>query len=373
MKIDAYVTEQVNAPFVREALEVDAPGPGEILVSVRAVGVCHTDLNTQSGDMPLPLPGVLGHEGAGVVAAVGDGVTSLAVGDHVIMGWPYCGECRNCRRGEHRYCDRIGEGLLAGHRLLGPSAGRSGYSRPDGTRLSGHFFGQSSFANYSLTLASTAVKVDQDIPFEVLGPLACGVTTGAGAVLNAARPNPGDSIVVFGAGAVGLAAIMAARNTPATRIIAVDLHDSRLELARELGATHTINSKDADAAEEIQRILGRPADFAIDCTGAIPVIETAADVVGMLGTLILVGGAPAEARFSLDHMRTLFGKRIVGTLGGSGNSQDLIPALIDLYKQGRFPLDRLITTYDFDDLDRSIADAATGSTIKAVLTLPEPA
>ncbi len=369
MKIDAYVVEEINAPFVRETLELDEPGPGEVLVKVKAVGVCHTDLNTQSGDMPLPLPGVFGHEGAGIVEQVGEGVTEVEVGDHVILGWPYCGTCRNCRRGEHRYCEHIGEGLLAGHRLIGPKAGASGYRREDGTPLSGHFFGQSSFANYSLTFASMVIKVDRDIPFELLGPLACGVTTGAGAVFNAAQPNPGDSVVIYGAGAVGLAAIMAATNTPATEIIAIDLHDSRLELALELGATHVINSKYTDAPTEIRRILGRTADFAIDCTGVIAVIEEAADVVGMLGTLILVGGAPAEARFSVDHMRTLFGKRIVGTLGGSGNSQDLIPALLGLYKQGRFPFDRLVKTYDFGQLDTAIAEAASGDTIKAVLTL----
>lgn len=369
MKIDAYVVEEINAPFVRETLEIDEPGPGEVLVKVKAVGVCHTDLNTQSGDMPLPLPGVFGHEGAGVVEKIGEGVTQVEVGDHVILGWPYCGTCRNCRRGEHRYCERIGEGLLAGHRLLGPKAGESGYRREDGTTVSGHFFGQSSFANYSLTFASMVIKVDKDIPFELLGPLACGITTGAGAVFNAAQPHPGDSIVVYGAGAVGLAAIMAATNTPANEIIAIDLHDSRLELAKELGATHVINSKKADAPAEIERILGGTADFAIDCTGVISVIEEAADVVGMLGTLILVGGAPAEARFSVDHMRTLFGKRIVGTLGGSSNSQDLIPALLGLYKQGRFPFDRLVKSYDFAQLDTAINDAASGSTIKGVLTL----
>jgi aryl-alcohol dehydrogenase len=369
MKIDAYVVEEINAPFVRETLELDAPGPGEVLVKVKAVGVCHTDLNTQSGDMPLPLPGVFGHEGAGIVEQVGEGVTEVEVGDHVILGWPYCGTCRNCRRGEHRYCDYIGEGLLAGHRLIGPHAGESGYRREDGSTISGHFFGQSSFATYSLTFASMVIKVDKDIPFELLGPLACGVTTGAGAVFNAAKPEAGDSIVIYGAGAVGLAAVMAAKNTPATEIIAIDLHDSRLELAKEFGATHVINSRSTSAPEEIERILGRTADFAIDCTGVISVIEEAADVVGMLGTLILVGGAPAEARFSVDHMRTLFGKTIVGTLGGSGNSPDLIPALLSLYKQGRFPFDRLVKTYDFDQLDQVVEDAASGSTIKGVLTL----
>lgn len=367
MNIDAYVVEEIGAPFSREELTLADPGPGEVLVRVVGTGVCHTDLNTQSGDMPLPLPGVLGHEGSGVVEAVGEGVTTVGPGDHVIMGWPYCGECRNCIRGEHRYCLNIGAELLAGVRLHGPNAGSSAYTRADGTALSGHFFGQSSFATYSLTRANAVVKVDKDIDLLMLGPLACGITTGAGAVFNTAQPQPGESIVIIGAGAVGLGAIMAARNTPATKIIAMDLQDSRLTLARELGATHTVNTGDRDIVDAVTEICGGPADYVLDCTGSIRVIEQAADAVGLLGTFILVGGAPAEARFSLDHLRALWGKKVVGTLGGGSTSQELIPALIDLYKQGRFPFDRLITTYRFDEIDRAIHDAHEGGTIKAVL------
>lgn len=369
MKIDAYVIEEIKAPFHREELTIDDPGPGEVLVRVVGTGVCHTDLNTQSGDMPLPLPGVLGHEGSGVVEAVGAGVLEVAPGDHVIMGWPYCGDCRNCIRGEHRYCLNIGAELLAGVRLHGDQAGGSAYTREDGSSISGHFFGQSSFATYSLTRANAVVKVDKDLDLELLGPLACGITTGAGAVFNTARPEPGESIVIIGAGAVGLAAVMAARNTPATTIIAMDLQDSRLELAEEFGATHIVNTRDKNIVDAVMEICGGPADYVLDCTGSINVIEQAADAVGLMGTFILVGGAPAEARFSLDHMRTLFGKRVVGTLGGSSNSKQLIPGLIELYRQGRFPFDRLITTYAFDELDRAIHDAHEGGTIKAVLKI----
>ncbi|MBZ8176657.1 alcohol dehydrogenase catalytic domain-containing protein [Corynebacterium poyangense] len=371
MKIDAYVVEEINATLVRETLTIDDPGPGEVLVKVVATGVCHTDLNTQSGDMPLPLPGVLGHEGSGVVEAVGAGVTEVKPGDHVIMGWPYCGTCRNCVRGEHRYCLNIGAELLAGVRLHGPDAGSSAYTRTDGTALSGHFFGQSSFATYSLTRANAVVKVDKDIDLVLLGPLACGITTGAGAVFNTAQPGPNESVVIIGAGAVGLAAVMAACNTPAATIIAMDLQDSRLELARELGATHTVNTREKNIVEAVAEICGGPADYVLDCTGSIKVIEQAADTVGLMGTLILVGGAPAEARFSLDHMRTLFGKTVVGTLGGSSNSRTLIPGLIKLYRQGRFPFDKLITTYSFDELELAIHDVHEGGTIKAVLRIDE--
>ena len=370
-KIDAYVVESIDAPFVREELTLDAPGPGEVLVKVVATGVCHTDLNTQAGDMPLPLPGVLGHEGSGVVEAVGEGVTAVEPGDHVVLGWPYCGQCRNCVRGEHRYCLNLGAEMLSGVRRHGPKAGESAYARADGTTLSGHFFGQSSFATYSLTRENAVVKVDKDIDLALLGPLACGITTGAGAVFNTAQPAPGESIVIIGAGAVGLGAVMAAENTPATTIIAMDLQDSRLELATELGATHAVNTRDNDIVEAVTEICGGPADYVIDCTGSIRVIERAADAVDMLGTLILVGGAPAEARFSLDHLRTLWGKNVVGTLGGGSTSGELIPALIGLYRQGRFPFDRLVTTYGFDEMERAIEDAHEGETIKAVLRVAE--
>ncbi|MEV4899828.1 NAD(P)-dependent alcohol dehydrogenase [Citricoccus sp. NPDC055426] len=369
MKIEALVVEQKNAPFVPETLELEGPGPGEVLVKVVASGVCHTDANTQAGDMPLPLPGVLGHEGSGIIEAVGEGVTELVIGDHVVMGWPYCGQCRNCRHGEHRYCELIGPALVGGRRFIGPDAGTTGYRRADGSELSGHFFGQSSFATYSLANASAVVKVDKDVPLELVGVLACGITTGAGAVFNTAKPGPGQSIVVFGAGAVGLAAIMAAKNTPATTVIGIDLHDNRLELATRFGATHTINSGTEDAIARIKEILGGPADYVIDCTGSVKVIESAMEVVGMLGTMILIGGAPVDARFSLDHFTTLWGQRVVGTLGGSGTSQDLIPALVDLYRQGRFPFDELVRYYEFDQIDQAFADSKSGETIKPVLRI----
>lgn len=369
MKIDAYVVQEKGAPFIREQLELEEPLASEIRVRVVATGVCHTDLNTQAGDMPMPFPSVLGHEGSGVVDKVGPGVTEFAVGDHVIMGWPFCGVCRNCNRGEHRYCDRIAEALCGGHRLDGEAAGTSAYLREDGSKVAGHFFGQSSFANYSIASTASVVKVDKDIPLEFVGPLACGITTGAGAVFNTAKPAPGESVVIFGSGAVGLAAVMAAKNTPAAKIIAIDLHDSRLDLAREFGATHTINSGREDAVAKIMEYCGGFADYVIDCTGSVKVIEMAAEAVGMLGKLILIGGAPAGASITLDHLRTLWGQTIVGTLGGSSTSRELIPGLLELYRQGRFPFDRLVKFYEFDDLNLAIEDAGSGETVKAVLSI----
>lgn len=369
MDIHAYVVDHVDAPFRWEKLTVDEPGPGEAVVRIVATGLCHTDLNTQAGNMPLPLPGVLGHEGAGIVTKIGAGVENVAVGDHVVIGWPFCGKCRNCIRGEHRYCLHTGELLTGGHRFEGPHAGESAYTRKDGSSVSGHFFGQSSFADYSLVTASQLVVVDESAPLELVGPLACGITTGAGSVFNTANPGPGESVVVYGVGAVGLGAIMAARNSAAATIIAVDLHDSRLELAQRYGATHTINSGKEDSLERIREITGGAADYAIECTGVIAVLEEAIEAIGMLGTCILIGGAPTDARFSADHMRTLFGKRIVGTLGGSRTSQEMIPALLALWKAGRFPFDELVRTYPMAEIEQAIRDTHSGEVIKPVLTL----
>jgi len=359
--------------MVVEDLDLEDPGPGEVRVRLVATGVCHTDTITRDGDLPLPLPGVLGHEGAGVVDALGPDVDTLEVGDHVVMGWPSCGRCRNCRRGEPRYCELLGPAVAAGVRYAGPGAGRSAYRRPDGSAVSGHFFGQSSFATYSLAEATSLVRVEPDLPLELLGPLACGIATGAGAVLNTARPEPGESVVVFGAGAVGLAAIMAARNTPATTIVAVDLHDERLELARRYGATHVVNARTtSDVLTAVAAACGGPADYAIECSGAIAVVEQAVAAIGMLGTCILVGGAPAGSSFSVEHQPALWGKRIVGTLGGSSTSERLIPALIALYRQGRFPFDELVRFYELDEVEDAIRDSLAGRVIKPILRISAP-
>jgi len=367
--IRALVVEGEGELFVEQELELEEPGRGEVLVRIVAAGVCHTDEITRHGEMGMPFPAVLGHEGAGIVEQIGEGVTEVAVGDKVIIGWPSCGECRNCLDGQPRYCLRTGEALVSGKRFKGERAGTSAYSR-NGESINGHFFGQSSFATYSITMADALVKAPDDTPIELLGPLACGFGTGAGAVLNEARPQLGDSVLIVGVGGVGLAAIMAARNTGVTKIIAADLHENRLEMAREFGATHTINSRETDIVDAVRKITGSTVDYAFDCTGVIPVIEQLAETVGMLGTLVLVGGAPADSRFSLDHLSTLWGKRVIGVLGGGGRSGQLIPALIDLYKQGRFSFDKLVRYYELTDIEQALADSKSGDVVKPILRMP---
>ena len=368
MRATAAVFEKLFTPLSVTEVEIDEPRPGEVLVKIVAAGVCHTDALARDGDMPFPARGVLGHEGAGIVEAVGDGVTNVSVGDKVVIGWPWCGECRNCLEGQPRYCMQLGPLVIAGSRLDGSTSLR----RLDGSPLHSHFFGQSSFATHSICAANALVRVDPDADIALLGPLACGLATGAGAVLNALRPFTGASIVIYGAGAVGLCAVMAARLSPATRIIAVDRLASRLALAGELGATETIDvSSGLDPVAAVTEICGGPADFALDCAGNVNVLRQAADSVGMRGTVALIGGAPAGASFSLDHMSTLWGKRVIGTLGGEGRSASLIGALIALNKQGRFPVDRLITEFPLDQVNEAFAASHSGEVIKPVLRMPE--
>ena len=367
MRATAAVFEKLHTPLQVAEVDVDSPGPGEVLVRIVAAGVCHTDALAMEGDMPFPAPGVLGHEGAGIVAEVGPGVSNVAAGDKVVIGWPWCGTCRNCLEGQPRYCLSLGPLVISGGRPDGSTALR----RLDGSPLHSHFFGQSSFATYSLCAASALVPVPADAPVEILGPLACGISTGAGAVLNALRPGVGSSVVVYGAGAVGLSAVMAARLTGATTIIAVDRLASRLSLARELGATETIDvSSGADPVAATHEICGGPADFSMDCAGAVAVLQQAAASVGMRGTVALIGGAPAEASFALEHQPTLWGKRVVGILGGEGRSVSLIGALIELNRQGRFPYDKLITTFPLERVNDAMEASHAGDVIKPVLRMP---
>ena len=368
MRVTAAVFEKLFTPLTVADVELDEPGPGEALVRIVASGVCHTDALARDGDMPFPAPGVLGHEGAGVVELVGPGVSNVAVGDKVVIGWPWCGTCRNCLDGQPRYCLSLGPLVVSGARADGSTALR----RLDGSPLHSHFFGQSSFATYSVCAANALVPVSADAPVEIFGPLACGISTGAGAVLNVLRPWTGSSIIVYGAGAVGLSAVMAARLTGATTIIAVDRLAPRLSLARELGATETIDvSGGLDPVAAVHEICGGPADFAMDCAGVVAVLQQAAASVGMRGTVALIGGAPAGASFALEHQPTLWGKRVVGILGGEGRSISLIGALIELNRQGRFPYDKLITEFPLDQVNDALAASHAGDVIKPVLRMPD--
>ncbi|NUT26395.1 MAG: NAD(P)-dependent alcohol dehydrogenase [Streptomyces sp.] len=360
----AAVVESGGAPFTLSDVQLDEPGPHEALVRMVATGLCHTDLGVASGGLPFPLPGVLGHEGAGVVEAVGPAVTGVAPGDHVVLSFTSCGECRNCLGGHPAYCATwLPLNLIGGRRADGTST----ISR-NGEALGGHFFGQSSFAERALVDERSLVKVDPEVPLASIAPLGCGVQTGVGAVWNVLKPVTGSTVVVLGAGAVGLSAVMAAALTPATTIVAVDRVGERLSLARELGATHTVNAAEADLGEALAGITGgQGADGVVETTGNVGVLRQGVDALGARGTLVVVGAPPFGTEVALDVNGLLGGKRVVGLTLGDAETQTFIPALVRLVKEGRLPLHRLISSYPFTDIDQAVRDMGAGKAIKPVL------
>lgn len=367
-QINAAVTNGEGQPFSFETIALEDPRADELLVRITSTGLCHTDLAVVSGDIPAPFPIVLGHEGAGIVEKVGDSVQGFSVGDRVAMSFASCGHCANCLDGREAYCDNFMALNFGGIREDGSTTLARETDGGSAETVHGAFFGQSSFASYALVTARNAVPVPDGIDPDLVGPLGCGVQTGAGAVLNTLEVGAGDSIVIAGTGAVGLSALMAAVATGATTIIAVDIIDSRLEEAKRLGATHTINSKNVDVIEAVHEITGgRGTDFAIDTTGVGPVIAQIIQATSFGGTVGLL--AVAKPGTTLE-VPMLSGKRILNLIEGDAVPQNFIPKLIALYQAGRFPFDSLITRYPFADIDRAISDTQTGAAVKAVLTMP---
>jgi aryl-alcohol dehydrogenase len=364
MRIDAAVLSERGAPLALQEVRLEDPRPDEVRVAIVACGVCHADTLAQHGDLPFPAPGVLGHEGAGVVEAVGDAVTELAEGDKVVLSMPWCGHCRKCLAGQPRYCDHVLRMIAGGSRLDGTTS----LADAGGGLLHSHFFGQSAFATHCVVRANQAVHVGDDVDLETLGHVGCGVATGAGAVFNVLQPEVGSSLVIFGVGTVGLAAVLAARSTGATRIVAVDRHPARLALARDLGATEAIDATGVDdLAGLVREACAGPADRTLECTGNLAVLRAAVDSIGMLGVCGLVGGAPAGAELTLDHHSTMIGKRVVGIHGGEGRSPELIGGVLELQRQGRFPVERLVATFALADVDAAMAAAHHGEVVKPVL------
>ncbi|MEE1823640.1 NAD(P)-dependent alcohol dehydrogenase [Streptomyces sp. BE20] len=369
----AAVVDTRGGPFEPETVLLDDPRPDEVLVRIRAVGICHTDLSVRAGRTPAPLPAVLGHEGAGTVVAVGAAVTRVRPGDTVILTFDSCGACPPCLGGRPVRCEHWAAlNLFGGHRLDG-SATLRGTGRRDGAVLHGHFFGQSSFATHALADERNAVAVPGPaLPFELLAPFGCGVQTGAGAVFHVLRPRPGDTVVVFGAGAVGLAAVLAARLTPAARIVAVDLRPARLALARELGATDVV---DAGADDPVAAVLdltgGRGADHTLETSGSVRALRQAVDALAVGGTCGVVGAPPAGSEVGLDVPALLArAPRIVGVNQGASVPGRFLPALVDLFRAGRLPVDRLVRAFPFAAIEEAAAAAEAGEAVKPVLTLP---
>ena len=360
MKASAAILRSREDEFLIEDLELADAGPGEILVKIAGTGVCHSDLLAKTFPPDaIPLPTVFGHEGSGIVEAVGPGVTTLAVGDHVVLTFDSCGSCSTCVVGEPAYCTSFLALNMAGRKVDGTVTAADSSGNAVGCR----WFGQSSFATHSIASVRGAVKVDPDLPIELLGPLGCGMQTGAGTVLEGLRVGYGSSVAVFGVGAVGMAAVMAARIAGATRIIAVDLHKERLDLALELGATHAFDGSGDDVAGEIVGLSGG-VDFAIDTTAVGPVMQTALSSLGGRGHLGLVGVGGDNLSFNPAEIA---GRSISYHVEGRAVPQVFIPRLIEFWQDGRFPFDRLIRTYPLGEVNKAIADSLSGVTVKPVL------
>lgn len=364
--VKAAVARVAKAPFAIESLLLDDIRANEARIRLVATGVCHTDVIVRDGIYPTPLPAVLGHEGAGIVEAVGASVTTVKPGDHVVMSAAYCTHCVQCRAGHVAYCENLFAEDFGGRRT---SDGTTSLQTTGGEKVSSHFFGQSSFATHANVVESSLVPVPHDVPLEAIAFLGCGMQTGAGSILNELKPPAGSSVAISGAGAVGLAAVMAARIAGATTIVAIDLHESRLELAMQIGATHTVNAKTADTVKELMRITAdRGINYIVDTTAVPKVLTNLAKALSIRGTLALVGAARpgTEAPFEIGQslVRGWTFKTIVQ---GSSVPQEFIPRLVALWQQGRFPVDKLAKTYRLEDINKAFDDSASGVTVKPVI------
>lgn len=359
-EMKAAVLRASDKPYTIEDVTLDEPRPGELLVRVVACGMCHTDMLPRNPELGAALlPAILGHEGSGVVEKVGSGVTAVRPGDHVLLSFASCGACPSCLSGSPSYCQEFEARNFSGRNL----DGTTGVRGADGHPILNRWFGQSSFAEYAVTTERNVVVVDPGLPLELLGPLGCGLQTGAGAVLNEMRLAPGQSIAVFGAGAVGLSAVMAAKLAGAGEIVVVDLQQSRLDLALELGATRVVLGDKGDIVDEV-RGADRGFDFSFETTAVTGVISAAVAVLARPGTAVLVGaGSGMLSVAPLD----LAGKKVTYVLEGSVVPQTFLPRLISFWQQGRFPFDKLIRTYPLTDINAAEADSLSGKTIKPVL------
>jgi len=334
----------------------------EVLVKLVATGICHTDLSYRGR---LQIPVVLGHEGAGHVVKVGSAVTKVKPGDPVVLSFLSCGRCPSCEAYKPAYC--------ATFRVLNQSGGRadgsSALSR-DGSPVGAHFFGQSSFATYSVANERNVVKAPKDAPLELLGPLGCGVQTGAGAVMNVLRPNAGDSLLVIGAGGVGMSALMAAVAEGCFPVVVVEPNAARRELALDLGAAAAIDPINEDVTARILEVVREGVRWVVDTSGRADVIAKVVEGMGSRGGVALVAASPSDAVLAVPILSILRrGLAIHGVIEGDSDPEVFIPRLIELVMQGRFPLEKLVKFYQLDELNQAIEDQHRGAVIKPIIRM----
>ncbi len=359
----AAVLEAYGQPLQLIDVDLAPPQAHEVRVSIRATGVCHSDLSVQQGKLPYPLPCVLGHEGAGVVEEVGPGVTNVAPGDHVVVMWtPMCGSCFYCLHGQDYLCD---EGQVLG--LM--DDGTSRLSR-DGQMLF-HGINAATFAESCVLRANAVVKIPDEIPFEIAAVIGCGVLTGVGAAIHTAPVRPGDSVAVLGCGGVGINVVQGARLAGAERIIAVDAKASKLEMAERFGATHTVDASATDALIAVQGLTeGRGADVAFEVVGNTSLQRTIFDMTRRGGTAVFVGVAPFGEEVSLPSMiLTLYEKRVKGCYYGSCDPKRDIPRILKLWQAGKLDLEGLISARGtLDEVNPAFEEMESGKVIRTVLT-----
>lgn len=360
MRVVAAVLREPRGALRLEEVELDDPRPDELLVRIAGVGICHTDLGAIDGTPALPLPTVLGHEGAGVVERVGAAVDGISEGDHVVLSFDSCGECSRCSAGRPAYCEDFFALNASGLRGDG-SATMGG--------VHGSFCGQSSFATHAIASSRNTVLVPPDLPLALLGPLGCSLQTGAGAVLEVLRPEPGATMAVFGAGAVGLAAVMAARVAGCSTIVAVDLDVGRLGIALELGATHAVDPADGSTTRAVRSTVPGGVDFAVEAVGAPDVVPAALRSLASPGVCATLGFRGSPNPVTIDQGYLIYGRTLTGVIEGDVVPREFIPRLIDMHREGRFPFERLVRTYPFAEIEAALAAARRGEVIKPVLVM----
>lgn len=365
----AALVEQAGGPYVLKPVEFASLRPDEALVQIHAAGICHTDLSARDGMFGMPFPAIAGHEGAGIILEVGSQVTGVAPGDTVLIGQSYCGACTWCRRGRMSYCDNFAATSRLGSRLDGSWIVRG----DDESFVAAGFLGQSSFATHAVVRGLSLVRVPADIPLRLLAPLACGVQTGAGTVLNDVRPEPGSSLAVFGVGAVGMSAVLAAKLCGCDKVIAVDVKPRRLEIARQLGATAVIDAVRDDPVAAIRDLTGGGANYVVEAAGVGAVGTQAVAATAKLGTCVLTGIPEWGTPLTVDWGSLLIGRTVRGATLGSSNPAEFIPRAIEWYRQGRFDFPAMVTTYDMADINAAVSDLISGKTLKPVLTMASEA
>lgn len=366
MKATAAVLFEVGKKLEIREVDVAPPKAGEVLVRMAAGGVCHSDLHVMTGHLQAPLPAILGHEGAGVIAEVGPGVTTVRAGDHVIPLWRLsCGECEFCTGGRPALCP-------AGTEIRWTGRLADGTSRftLDGAEIK-HFAGVSSFAAYSVLPERAVLPIPKDLSLDRAALLGCAVITGVGAVVNAARVRPGSSVAVFGAGGVGLNVVQGAVLAGAEQIVAVDLLQSRLDFAKRFGATHTIDAAATDPVAAVRGLTGgRGVDYAFEVVGLATTIRQAYDSLAKRGTAVVVGISPRSAEVPVPSLSLVYEERVLtGSLYGSAAPKIEIPRLIALCRAGKLKLDELLTrTYPLAQINEAYAALERGETARSVVT-----